>query len=201
MFEVQPITLNEGKTAFPTSSFYIDEQGWCAQVRQLPSPNYTARPDDACIDLLVIHNISLPAGVFGLQHVDDLFLNQLDYAAHPSFASLQGVEVSSHFFIDRAGQITQFVATTERAWHAGLSEFQGRSACNAFSIGIELEGTDDTDFTQAQYQSLIPLTRAIQLRHPIAHIVGHSDIAPGRKTDPGPHFNWAHYQQLLEQLG
>jgi AmpD protein len=200
MFEVQPITLNEGKTAFPTSSFYIDEQGWCAQVRQLPSPNYIARPDDVCIDLLVIHNISLPAGVFGLHHVDDLFLNQLDYAAHASFASLQGVEVSSHFFIDRAGHITQFVATTARAWHAGLSEFQGRSACNAFSIGIELEGTDDTAFTEAQYQSLIQLTRAIQIRHPIAHIVGHSDIAPGRKTDPGPHFNWAYYQQLLEQL-
>lgn len=201
MFEVQPIILQEDETTLATSCFYINEQGWCAQVRQLPSPNYTARTEDVVVDLLVIHNISLPAGVFGLHHIHDLFLNQLDYSAHPSFVSLKGVEVSSHFLIDRAGQVTQFVATTARAWHAGVSEFQGRSACNAFSIGIELEGSDDCDFTQAQYQSLIQLTRAIQYRHPIAHIVGHSEIAPGRKTDPGPYFDWAYYQQLLAVLG
>jgi AmpD protein len=210
MFEVKPIVtstvsldkpnLSDAQSNTAWSFLSIDEHGWCSQVRQVPSPNYNERPLGESIDLLVIHNISLPAGLFGLGHIEHLFLNQLDCVSHPSFASLQGVEVSSHFFIDRAGEITQFVATTARAWHAGVSEFRGRSACNAFSIGIELEGTDETAFTDLQYQSLVQITHAIQGRHPIAHIVGHSDIAPGRKTDPGPHFDWGRYQQDLAHL-
>ena len=176
------------------------QSGWWSGARRCPSPNCDARPLGAVVDLLVIHGISLPAGQYGGPHIEALFLNQLDYAAHASFASLQGLRVSAHFLIRRDGELLQFVATSDRAWHAGVSSFQGRTACNDFSVGIELEGCDDEPYEEAQYVQLVALTRSLNASYPglsSARIVGHSDIAPGRKTDPGPHFDWARYRRAL----
>lgn len=172
----------------------IGEDGWCSHVTRHASPNYDARPAALAIDLLVIHNISLPPGQYATGCVTDLFLNTLDCDAHPYFDQLRGLQVSSHFLILRTGEILQFVSTLDRAWHAGVSTFAGKQGCNAFSIGIELEGTDTEPFTDAQYGALSRLTAAIRQRHPVANIVGHEDIAPGRKTDPGPCFDWSRYQ-------
>lgn len=180
------------------------EPGWLEGVRRVASPNYGERPADAVVDLLVIHNISLPPGEFGGRWVEDLFLNRLDPAAHPYFATAAGSPVSAHLFIRRDGEAIQFVELGKRAWHAGRSCWQGRTECNDYSIGIELEGTDDTPFTAAQYARLAGLTRTIMARLPAItpeRIVGHSDVAPGRKTDPGPAFDWAHYRGLLAGLG
>jgi AmpD protein len=174
--------------------------GWCRGARILRSPNCDARPAGVAVDLLVIHAISLPPGEFGGPYIDALFLDRLDCAAHPYFAGLAGLRVSTHFLVDRAGRITQYVSTLERAWHAGMSRFEGRERCNDFSIGIELEGTDDTSFTARQYAGLVVLTRAVRTAHPRitpARIVGHSDVAPGRKTDPGPHFDWERYRAAI----
>lgn len=176
------------------------QSGWCSGARRCPSPNCDARPPGAVVGLLVIHGISLPAGQYGGPHIEALFLNLLDYAAHASFASLQGLRVSAHFLIRRDGELLQFVATTDRAWHAGVSSFQGRTACNDFSVGIELEGCDDEPYEDAQYAQLVALTRSLKARYPglsSERIVGHADIAPGRKTDPGPHFDWARYRRAL----
>jgi len=145
----------------------------------------------------VIHNISLPAGQFETPYIVELFQNSLDCDAHPSFADLRDLKVSSHFLIRRNGLIQQFVSVLERAWHAGLSQFQGRDGCNDFSIGIELEGTDDVPFEDAQYASLQQLSAALIQQFPIEHIVGHAEIAPGRKTDPGPYFDWLRYRLAL----
>lgn len=175
--------------------------GWFAGVRRLLSPNCDARPPAATIDLLVIHGISLPPGEFGGDGIDRLFTNTLDPAAHPYYREIAGLRVSSHLLVDRGGAVTQYVSVNDRAWHAGVSCFQGRERCNDFAVGIELEGSDDTAYTAAQYRSLAQLTRALQRHYPAlagSHIVGHSDIAPGRKTDPGPAFDWAHYRQLIE---
>ena len=147
--------------------------------------------------LLVLHNISLPPGQFGGTGVLDFFLNRLDHAAHPYYASLQGMRVSSHFFLRRDGELLQFVSCERRAWHAGVSRWLGRERCNDFSIGIELEGTDELSYADPQYDELVRLTREIRTRYPIQDIAGHSDIAPGRKTDPGPCFDWARYRSLL----
>ena len=177
-----------------------DAAGWCREARILRSPNCDARPVGCAIDLLVVHAISLPPGEFGGPHVDALFLDRLETAAHPYFAGLAGLRVSAHFLVDRGGRVTQYVATLERAWHAGVSSFDGRERCNDFSIGIELEGTDDTPFTDAQYASLVALTRGLMAGHPgitPARIAGHCDVAPGRKTDPGPHFDWQRYRAAL----
>ena len=174
--------------------------GWCAGARHLPSPNHDARPPDCEVELLVIHAISLPPGEFGGGFIDDLFRNRLDTTAHPYFAGLSGLRVSAHFFIDRRGEITQYVSTHLRAWHAGVSRFAERERCNDFSIGIELEGADDSAFTDVQYDHLIALTRAVMAAYPAitpARIAGHGDIAPGRKTDPGPHFDWRRYRTAL----
>jgi AmpD protein len=177
----------------------IDDEGWCrAAIRQC-SPNFDARPSGTDVSLLVVHNISLPPGQFGGPCVAELFLNRLDCDAHPYFDRLRGLRVSAHFLIDRSGILIQFVSTHDRAWHAGVSSFCGRERCNDFSIGVELEGTDDTPFTEAQYESLAALTRALQASHPLNHIAGHEHIAPGRKTDPGPCFNWPAYRALLEK--
>ncbi|MGF7191192.1 AmpD protein [Robbsia andropogonis] len=157
------------------------------------SPNADARPRDTAPTLLVIHNISLPPDVFGTGDIHALFNNTLDHASDPYYASLSGVRVSAHFLIARDGAITQFVSTHERAWHAGASAFAGRARCNDFAIGVELEGSDTTPFEPAQYAALATLTDAIRARHPIEAIVGHEHIAPGRKTDPGPYFDWAAY--------
>ena len=168
----------------------LDALGWLSASRRLSSPNCDARPEGTAIELIVIHNISLPPGVFDGDAVIDLFTNRLDWDAHLYYQGIRGLRVSAHFFIRRDGTLIQFVPCTLRAWHAGLSTWQGRERCNDFSIGIELEGTDDQSFTEAQYAALAPLVRLLKQAYPIQAVVGHSDIAAGRKTDPGPHFDW-----------
>ncbi len=168
----------------------LDTLGWLSASHRLPSPNCDARPEETAIELIVIHNISLPPGVFDGDAVIDLFTNRLDWDAHPYYQGIRGLRVSAHFFIRRDGTLIQFVPCTLRAWHAGTSTWQGRERCNDFSIGIELEGTDDQPFTEAQYAALAPLVRLLKQAYPIQAVVGHSDIAAGRKTDPGPHFDW-----------
>jgi AmpD protein len=169
----------------------FDPDGWLDGARRIISPNCDARPVDTPIDLLVIHNISLPPGEFGGEGVIELFTNRLDPAAHPYYQTIKDLRVSAHFFIRRDGELIQFVPPDRRAWHAGVSSWNGRERCNDFSIGIELEGTDDTPFTDAQYASLDELIESLRQRYAIQEIVGHSDIAPDRKTDPGPCFDWA----------
>ncbi|MES2562422.1 MAG: 1,6-anhydro-N-acetylmuramyl-L-alanine amidase AmpD [Pseudomonadota bacterium] len=168
-------------------------------VSWAPSPNYDERPADTHIELLVIHAISLPPGQFGGAAIEQFFLNQLDVTQHPYFSSIAHLKVSAHFLIRREGALVQFVSCAKRAWHAGESNWRGRSRCNDFSIGIELEGCDETAFMPAQYDSLVALTRAIQATYPIADIVGHSDIAPGRKTDPGPFFDWPAFRRRAQK--
>ena len=166
--------------------------GWCEGIRHCPSPNFNERPEGE-ISLLVIHNISLPPGCFGTGKVQQLFQNCLPADEHPYFAPIADLRVSAHFLIERDGSLTQFVSCLDRAWHAGVSQFCGRESCNDFSIGIELEGTDDEAFSEAQYESLIALCRQLQQTYPgitAQRVCGHSDIAPGRKTDPGPAFDW-----------
>lgn len=177
----------------------LDDAGLLAEARYLPSPNCDDRPVDAAIDLLVIHNISLPPGEFGGDAIADLFLNRLDPQAHPYYEGIANLRVSSHFLIRRDGALLQFVPCAKRAWHAGLSQWSGRERCNDFSIGIELEGADDLPFSDAQYECLSVLARALYARYPVKASVGHSDIAPGRKTDPGPHFSWTRYFSALEK--
>lgn len=164
--------------------------GWYTPAQRLDSPNHGPRPEGACIDLLVIHSISLPPGQYGGPEVPALFTNQLDWQAHPYFMQIKGLRVSSHFFIRRDGQLLQFVSTNDRAWHAGVSEYRGRKNCNDDSIGIELEGLEGQLFEDAQYLQLNRLCQALQKYHPIAHVAGHEHIAPGRKQDPGTGFDW-----------
>ena len=169
-----------------------------AQV--LESPNQDARPDSSEIELLVIHNISLPPGEFGSHSIKQFFCNELDSESHPFYREIADLKVSAHLLIDREGRLTQFVPFSNRAWHAGESLFCKRSNCNDYSIGIELEGTDFESFTDSQYASLAKVTKLLLSTYPkmsIDKIVGHSDIAPDRKTDPGPCFDWARYKQLL----
>lgn len=173
----------------------LDALGWLAAAHRLPSPNCDARPEGTAIRLVVIHNISLPPGVFDGDAVIELFTNQLDWDAHPYYQGIRGLKVSAHFFIRRDGTLIQFVPCTQRAWHAGASCWQGMERCNDFSIGIELEGSDDLPFTEAQYATLGPLLQVLKQAYPIEAVVGHSDIAPGRKTDPGPHFAWQRLDQ------
>jgi AmpD protein len=172
----------------------VDAAGCVDAARQLPSPNCDERPPGEAITLLVIHNISLPPGEFGGDGVLRLFANELDGAAHPYFRTLAGLRVSAHFFIRRAGELLQFVPCTRRAWHAGESVWCGRTGCNDFSIGIELEGADDIPYAEAQYRVLGELARALRSAYPIADVAGHCDIAPGRKTDPGPSFDWPRFR-------
>lgn len=176
--------------------FAVDADGWVRGARALASPNFEARPLGAVPTLLVIHNISLPPGEFGGAAIADLFLNRLDCDAHPYYDQhLRGLRVSSHFVIRRDGVLEQFVSCEERAWHAGVSNFFGRERCNDFSIGIELEGADTSPFESSQYETLAALVTALVARYPIDALAGHSDIAPGRKTDPGPHFEWVRLQR------
>jgi AmpD protein len=181
----------------PSIARTLDPPGWLPTARQLPSPNCDARPEGAAIELIVIHNISLPPGVFDGDAVIELFTNRLDWDAHPYYQGIRGIKVSAHFFIRRDGTLIQFVPCMLRAWHAGVSSWCERERCNDFSIGIELEGTDDLPFTEAQYATLAPLVRLLKQTYPIRAVVGHSDVAPGRKTDPGPHFAW---QRLDDEL-
>jgi AmpD protein len=179
------------------SAFAIDDLGWLVDVRREESPNYDERPNGEEPSLLVIHAISLPPGEFGGDGVFQLFTNVLDAGAHPYFAQIKHLRVSAHFFIRRDGELIQFVPCNARAWHAGISEWQGRQRCNDFSIGIELEGADDQQFAPPQYARLLELIGALRARYPISSIAGHSDIAPDRKTDPGPFFEW---KQLLRNF-
>lgn len=174
----------------------IDRQGWFAAARQEPSPNCDPRPPGCSVDLLLLHNISLPPGEFGGPHIERLFTNQLDLAVHPFFATLAGVRVSAHFLIARDGSTVQFVSTHARAWHAGASSFEGRTRCNDFSVGVELEGTDFMSFTSAQYTALAVLTGALRAAHPLRAVRGHCHVARERKTDPGPLFDWQRLAQL-----
>ena len=165
--------------------------GWLKRAVRVESPNYGPRPASSPVDLIVIHSISLPPGEYGGEFVQQLFTNQLDWDAHPYFQQIRGAEVSAHFYIQRTGQLTQFVSTQQRAWHAGKSQWCGRDNCNDFSIGIELEGLEDHPFETIQYEVLRSLIWDIQRVHPLVQdVVGHSDVAPGRKRDPGDAFNW-----------
>lgn len=170
----------------------IDPEGLLAGCEFIPSPNFDERPGGS-IDLLVIHSISLPPDEFGGDGVQRLFTNTLDADAHPYYRTIATLKVSAHFFIRRDGRLIQFVPCGKRAWHAGVSSWQGRERCNDFSIGVELEGCDTLPFTDAQYEMLRRVTLALRAAYPLRSIAGHSDIAPGRKTDPGPHFAWLRY--------
>ena len=168
----------------------IYASGRVAGATQVPSPNFDERPAGVTVSLVVVHGISLPPGRFGGAAIQRLFTNRLNPASHPYFASIAGLRVSAHFLIRRDGELLQFVDCNARAWHAGASTFRDRSNCNDFSIGIELEGTDERPYTGAQYRTLSHLIEALRARYPIRDVAGHSDIAPGRKTDPGPSFDW-----------
>lgn len=178
--------------------FSPDADGWCDGALRASCPNFDARPENTEISLLVIHNISLPPGQYGGSWIESLFANELDCDAHPYFEQLRGLQVSAHFLIRRDGQVLQFVSTMQRAWHAGQSTFKGRSRCNDFSIGIELEGSDFEAYTDLQYQALANLTLALALHHPLTDVAGHQHIAPERKTDPGPFFDWQRYRSEIE---
>jgi AmpD protein len=174
----------------------VDRQGWLQPgegVQHCPSPNFNARPANPDIRLIVLHNISLPPGQFGTGQVQAFFQNRLDPAAHPYFQTIADLKVSAHVLIERSGQIIQFVSFNDRAWHAGRSRYLGVPECNDYSIGIELEGSDDQSYSGAQYAALTPLLVALHRAYPHTrrHLAGHSDIAPGRKTDPGPHLDWS----------
>lgn len=179
------------------------QAGWLQIAKACPSPNYNQRPEGAEVSLLVVHNISLPPDQYGAGWVQAFFCNQLDAGAHPYFASIAQLRVSSHLLIERDGELTQFVSFDDRAWHAGASCFKGRAECNDFSIGIELEGSDHIAYTEVQYQRLAEVTALLLVHYPElteSHIVGHEDIAPGRKTDPGAAFNWSHFRALLNSF-
>jgi len=180
----------------------VAEDGWVDGADRCPSAHFNARPEGEPVSLLVIHNISLPPGEFGGGYVQQFFCGRLDAGAHPYFAEIAALRVSAHFLIERTGVLTQFVSCLDRAWHAGSSRHGGRTDCNDFSIGIELEGTDDTPFTDAQYLTLIALSGALMRRFPaisLCSITGHEHIAPGRKTDPGVCFDWQRYLGTLRR--
>jgi len=181
----------------PPGPFAVDAEGWVNGARRIPSPNFDERPEGSGISLLVIHNISLPPNAYGGPGIIELFTNRLDPSAHPYYETIKDLKVSSHFLIRRDGELIQFVPCSKRAWHAGASNWCGRERCNDFSLGVELEGSDFEPFTDAQYETLGRLSKALHTAYPIADAVGHSDIAPGRKTDPGPHFDWARYRRSL----
>lgn len=177
-----------------------DRDGWLRGARRIDSPNHDARPNGTSISMLVVHAISLPPAQFGSDDIEHLFTNTLDPNAHPYFAQISPQRVSAHFLIRRDGELIQFVACAQRAWHAGVSSWEGRERCNDFSIGIELEGCDELPFEEAQYQRLVELITCLRQCYPIATVVGHSDIAPGRKTDPGPCFDWSRLGNIKRRV-
>ena len=179
----------------------IDDAGWLQSVDVFKSPNFDSRPDDAAIRLVVVHGISLPPGEYGGGHIQQFFCNNLNAGLHPYFESICDMRVSAHCLVERDGNIVQFVSFRDRAWHAGESQWRGETTCNNFSVGIELEGCDEQAYSEAQYLSLSNLIRALRLAYPQIDadaIIGHSDIAPGRKTDPGPAFDWAKLERFLQ---
>ena len=181
--------------------FFQVIDGQLIGARQVPSPNYNQRPEHTEIQLVVVHNISLPPSQFGGRYIEQFFQNQLDWSEHPYFQSIEGMQVSAHLLILRSGEVLQFVNFNDRAWHAGRSIYLGKKECNDYSIGIELEGSDDLPFDEVQYVALAQVTAALQAAYPkiLQHLAGHSDIAPGRKTDPGPFFDWVKFRTLLQQ--
>ncbi|MBW7469431.1 1,6-anhydro-N-acetylmuramyl-L-alanine amidase AmpD [Marinobacter sp. M216] len=187
----------------PSDVTALRETGKLPAARWCPSPNFGPRPEGASITLLVVHNISLPPGQFGGPEIENFFCNRLDHSAHPYFETIAGMQVSAHALVRRDGSLVQFVSLLDRAWHAGRSCFQGEEECNDFSIGIELEGTDDIPYSEAQYYCLAQIARLIMLAWPDVtpdRLTGHCDIAPGRKTDPGPVFDWQHFRTLLAEV-
>jgi AmpD protein len=174
----------------------VDAAGWLCGIRHDPSPNFDRRPEGEEVSLLVVHAISLPPGEYGSDDIPALFGNRLDPDRHPYFAGIHQLRVSAHFLVRRDGSVVQFVSCNDRAWHAGVSCWQGRQRCNDFSIGVELEGCDEMPFETAQYVSLNALAAVLSRRYPLCFVVGHSDIAPGRKTDPGPFFDWSRVRAL-----
>lgn len=174
-----------------------DAAGWYRFARRLDSPNFGARPAGAEVDLIVLHSISLPPGIYGGDGVQRLFTNTLDWNAHPYFRQIEGLRVSAHFFIARGGELWQFVSCDERAWHAGASRYRGRDDCNDDSVGIELEGLEGDRFEPAQYETLAGVCAALAARYPVRHVAGHEHVAPGRKNDPGAGFAWTNLQQAL----
>ena len=187
------------RTKIVLPRFAVGVDGWSRDVSRVASPNFDSRPAGTKIDLLVIHNISLPPGQFGGHFIADLFTSCLDCDAHSYFDQLRGVRVSAHFLIRRDGAVMQFVSAGDRAWHAGVSSFRERESCNDFSIGIELEGSDFEPFPDVQYDTLAALTVALQAAYPLTDVAGHSHIAPGRKTDPGPFFDWSGYHARYQR--
>lgn len=179
----------------------LTQEGLLEGVRYVASPNCDDRPAGCRVDLLVIHYISLPPGEFDGPEIEQFFTNRLDPDAHPFFATIARLKASAHFLVRRDGEVIQFVPCAKRAWHAGESSWKGRPRCNDFSIGIEIEGSGEVPFTAAQYRRVAALTRALKTRYPIANIVGHSDIAPSRKTDPGPQFDWARFHAMVGSVG
>ncbi len=177
----------------------LDAAGWLEEARRIPSPNCDERPPGQAVRLIVVHAISLPPGEFGGDGIERLFTNRLDPQAHPYYRGIHSLRVSAHFLIRREGAVEQFVPCRLRAWHAGASVWRGAECCNDFSIGIELEGDDDRPFEPRQYSGLARLIRILRQHFPIEEIVGHADIAPGRKADPGPHFDWTHLRRLLDR--
>ena len=180
-----------------TKRFEINDAGLASPGHHIASPNCDERPPDVDVSLAIVHGISLPPGAFGGDGIVRLFTNTLDEASHPYYATISQLRVSSHFLIRRDGALLQFVPTVMRAWHAGASSWRGRERCNDFSVGIELEGEDATPYAAAQYSMLARLLKALAKRHPIADVVGHSAVAPGRKTDPGPAFDWSRLERLV----
>lgn len=179
----------------------IDGGGWLPRARRIDSPNQDARSDGEALSLIVVHAISLPPGHFGGDAIVRLFTNRLDAFAHPYFTQISTLRVSTHFLLRRDGELIQFVSCEKRAWHAGLSSWQGRERCNDFSLGIELEGCDELPFAAVQYRRLAELIQLLRARYPIEAVVGHSDISPGRKTDPGPCFDWSRLASIGEFPG
>jgi N-acetyl-anhydromuramoyl-L-alanine amidase len=175
----------------------LGPDGRLAPCRFVASPNHDARPRGARVSLLVVHSISLPPGEYGGDAIERLFTNRLDPAAHPYFREIAALEVSAHFLIRRDGELVQFVSVGRRAWHAGESRWRGRARCNDFSVGVELEGTDDGPFAAAQYERLVQLLAVLRKSVPLRAIAAHSDVAPGRKTDPGPGFDWPRFLAAL----
>jgi AmpD protein len=186
------MALTNGQVGTPSTLWH---QGWYAHARACASPNFGPRPLGCSLDLLVLHSISLPPGEFGSNAVQQLFTNQLDWNAHPYFKQIEGLQVSAHFFIQRGGELWQFVSCDDRAWHAGKSSHRGRDNCNDFSIGIELEGLEGDPFEPGQYETLCALLSAIALQYQIQYIAGHEHIAAGRKNDPGTGFDWKYLQR------
>jgi len=179
----------------------LDAEGVLAGAKQVSSPNWDERPEGAEIRLLVVHNISLPPGEFGGDAIARLFTNTLDFSEHPYYETVRDLKVSAHFLVRRDGELIQFVPCASRAWHAGASIWRGRERCNDFSVGVELEGVDDQPYAATQYSILSSLLLLLRTRYPIVDVVGHADIAPGRKTDPGPSFDWARFREALTVAG